>query len=46
VQAVILGIIIAGGIAIYGLLLTLFGVVNWTEALGAIRQPPPGDLRI
>jgi putative peptidoglycan lipid II flippase len=46
VQAVILGIIIAGGIAIYGGLLTLFGVVNWTEAVGAIRRPPPGDLRI
>jgi len=44
-QAAILGIIIAGGIAIYGLLLTLFGVVNWTEAIGAIRRPPPGDLR-
>jgi putative peptidoglycan lipid II flippase len=45
-QAAILGIIIAGGIAIYGLLLTLFGVVNWTEAVGAIRRPPPRDLRI
>jgi putative peptidoglycan lipid II flippase len=45
-QAAILGIIIAGGIAIYGLLLTLFGVVNWTEAVGALRRPPPRDLRI
>jgi putative peptidoglycan lipid II flippase len=46
VQAAILGLIIAGGIAIYGGLLTLFGVVNWREVAGAIRRPPAGDLRI
>jgi putative peptidoglycan lipid II flippase len=46
VQAAILGLIIAGGIAIYGGLLTLFGVVNWREAAGAIRRPSAGDLHI
>jgi putative peptidoglycan lipid II flippase len=45
-QAAVLGLVIAGAIAIYGLLLTLFGVVSWTEAMRALRQPPPRDLRI
>jgi putative peptidoglycan lipid II flippase len=45
-QAAILGILIAGGIAIYGLLLGLLGVVSWTEAVSAVRRTPPRDLRI
>jgi putative peptidoglycan lipid II flippase len=44
-QAAILGILIAGGIAIYGLLLAWFGVVNWAEAASAVRPTPPRDLR-
>lgn len=38
VQAVILLLLIAGGIAIYGLFLRLFGVTGWREAVNAIRQ--------
>jgi putative peptidoglycan lipid II flippase len=44
-QAAILGVLILGGVAIYGLLLALFGVVNWADAIGAIRHSPPRDLR-
>jgi putative peptidoglycan lipid II flippase len=44
-QAALLGILIAGGIVVYGLLLALFGVVNWADAIAAIRQMPPRDLR-
>jgi putative peptidoglycan lipid II flippase len=44
-QAATLLVLITGGIAVYGLLLTLIGVTGWREALGAIRQTPPGDLR-
>ena len=45
-QAAVLAILILGGMAIYGLLLALLGVVTWTDAVGAIRQAPPRDLRI
>jgi putative peptidoglycan lipid II flippase len=45
VQVAILGILIAGGIATYGLLLALFGVVSWAEAARAMRRTPPRDLR-
>ncbi len=38
VQALILLVVIAGGIALYGLFLGLFGVTGWREAVGAIRQ--------
>jgi putative peptidoglycan lipid II flippase len=38
VQAVILLVLIAGGIAIYGLFLGLFGVTGWRETVNAIRQ--------
>jgi putative peptidoglycan lipid II flippase len=38
IQALILLVLIAGGIAIYGLLLGLFGVTGWRDAVGAIRQ--------
>jgi putative peptidoglycan lipid II flippase len=40
-QAAVLGILIAGGIAIYALLLALFGVTNWADAREALRR----DLR-
>jgi putative peptidoglycan lipid II flippase len=44
-QAAILGILIAGGVAIYALLLALFGVVRWADAVAAIRRSAPRDLR-
>jgi putative peptidoglycan lipid II flippase len=44
-QTAALLVLIIGGMAIYGLLLTLFGVTGWREALSAVRQTPAGDLR-
>jgi putative peptidoglycan lipid II flippase len=44
-QALVLFILIGGGIAIYGLLLALFGVIARGDALRAIRQTRPSDLR-
>jgi putative peptidoglycan lipid II flippase len=44
-QAAALLVLIVGGMASYGLLLSLLGVTGWREALGAVRQTPPGDLR-
>jgi putative peptidoglycan lipid II flippase len=44
-RAVLLGVLIAGGIAVYGLLLALFGVIGWNEAVRAFRQSPARDLR-
>jgi len=44
-QAAILGVLIIAGVAIYGLLLALFGVVTWADAAGALRRSPPRDLR-
>jgi putative peptidoglycan lipid II flippase len=44
VQALVLLVLIIGGIAIYGLFLGLFGVTGWREAIGAIRQTAPRDL--
>ena len=38
VQALLLLLLIGGGIAIYGLFLGLFGVTGWREAVGAFRQ--------
>ena len=38
-------IVIAAGIAIYGLFLRLFGVTGWREAVNAVRQSGPPDLR-
>ncbi len=43
--AVVLLILIIGGIAIYGLFLRLFGITRWREAISAIRQSHIGDLR-
>ena len=44
-QAAVLVMLIAGGIAVYGLLLALFGVVGWNDAVSAIRQTAASDLR-
>jgi putative peptidoglycan lipid II flippase len=44
-QAAVLGILIAGGIAIYGLLLALFGVVSRADTVRALGQLSPRDLR-
>jgi putative peptidoglycan lipid II flippase len=44
-QAAALAILIGGGIAIYGLFLRLFGFPGWREAVNALRQTKPGDLR-
>jgi putative peptidoglycan lipid II flippase len=44
-QAAILGILIVGAVATYGLLLNLFGAVNWADAARALRPSPPRDLR-
>jgi putative peptidoglycan lipid II flippase len=45
VAAILLAMLISGGIAIYGLLLALFGVTSWAEAAGALRQTTKPDLR-
>lgn len=44
-QAALLGLTISGGMAIYGLLLALFGVTGWREAVGAIRPTKAPGLR-
>jgi putative peptidoglycan lipid II flippase len=44
-QAALLGVLITGGIAVYGLLLAPFGVIGWHEAVTAFRQSPARDLR-
>ena len=44
-QAVVPMVLISGGIAIYGLLLALFGVIGWGEAVSALRQTKASDLR-
>jgi putative peptidoglycan lipid II flippase len=44
-QAAFLLLLISGAIAIYGLLLALFGVTNWGHAVNALRQTAPADLR-
>jgi putative peptidoglycan lipid II flippase len=45
VQAIVLLLEIAAGIAAYGLFLRLFGIPGWREAVNALRQPAPADLR-
>jgi putative peptidoglycan lipid II flippase len=45
IQAALLAVLISGGIAIYGLFLALLGVTNWGDAVAAIRQTAPSDLR-
>ena len=44
-QAAVLGLLISGGMAIYGLLLALFGVITWADAVRAIRQTTAPGLR-
>jgi putative peptidoglycan lipid II flippase len=44
-QAALLVLLIAGGIAVYGLLLARFGVIGWNEAVRAVRQTAASDLR-
>jgi putative peptidoglycan lipid II flippase len=44
-QAAALLALIAGGIAIYGMLLTFLGVTGWRETLNAVRRPSRSDLR-
>jgi putative peptidoglycan lipid II flippase len=44
-QAVILLLLIIGGIAVYALFLSLLAVTSWREAVNAIRQGGPRDLR-
>jgi putative peptidoglycan lipid II flippase len=44
-QAAALLALIAGGIAIYGLLLAFLGVTGWRETLNAVRRPSRSDLR-
>jgi putative peptidoglycan lipid II flippase len=45
-QVAVLFAMIAGGIAVYGLLLGFFGVTGWRETLNAVRHPTQGDLRM
>jgi putative peptidoglycan lipid II flippase len=45
VQAAALLVLIAAGIAAYGLILRLFGVIGWREAANAIKSGPPSSLR-
>jgi putative peptidoglycan lipid II flippase len=44
-QAVVLAVLISGAIALYGLLLALFGVIGWSEAVNAARQTRASGLR-
>jgi hypothetical protein len=44
-DAALLIMLISGAAAIYGLLLALLGVIRWDEALVALRQNAPADLR-
>jgi putative peptidoglycan lipid II flippase len=38
-------IVIAAGIVIYACFCSLFGVTGWREAVNAVRQSKPADLR-
>jgi putative peptidoglycan lipid II flippase len=44
-QALVLLLLIAGGITVYATLLALFAVTSWREAVNAIRQRGPRDLQ-
>jgi putative peptidoglycan lipid II flippase len=43
--ALALALLIAGGVVIYLVLLALFGVATWRQAVEAIRSGKPRDLR-
>ena len=45
VQGVLVALLIAGGIAIYGLFLGFFGVIRRAEVVNAIRQSSDSGLR-
>jgi putative peptidoglycan lipid II flippase len=45
VYPLLLGVLILGGIAIYGLFLALLGVIRWSEAVNALRETAPSRLR-
>jgi putative peptidoglycan lipid II flippase len=44
-QAAVLGILMIGAIALYGVLLALSGAVTLADAVSALGRSPPGDLR-
>ena len=44
-DAVVLGVMISVGMAIYGLHLALSGVITWKQVVKAIGQTTPADLR-
>ena len=44
-QVALLAVLISAAVAIYGLFLALFGVASWAEAVSAVRQTAPRDLR-
>jgi putative peptidoglycan lipid II flippase len=44
-QAAVLVVLIAAGIAIYGLLLLAFGVIVWSDIQAALMRSRSGDLR-
>jgi putative peptidoglycan lipid II flippase len=44
-QAVLVAMLISGGMAVYGLLLAALGVIRWGEAVNAIRQTAGPGLR-
>jgi putative peptidoglycan lipid II flippase len=44
-QAAMLVVLIAAGIAIYGLLLLAFGVIVWSDIQAALMRSRSGDLR-
>jgi putative peptidoglycan lipid II flippase len=44
-QAVVVAMLISGGMAAYGLLLAVLGVIRWGEAVNAIRQTAGPGLR-
>ncbi|GAC1644976.1 MAG: hypothetical protein NVS4B4_20420 [Bradyrhizobium sp.] len=44
-QAAVLAALISGAIALYGLLLALFGVIGWSEVVNAARQTRASGLR-
>ena len=39
VKFIVLGVQIAAGIAVYGLLLQILGAASWREAAAALRRP-------
>jgi putative peptidoglycan lipid II flippase len=44
-HAVLLMVLISAGIAVYGLFLAASGAIRWNDAVSAVRQTKPADLR-